>query len=63
MTHRPTQIERAFILAASGRVACVKDIRYALKAEGYVDDGQVGGKSIIKQLAKVIAEAKGKLAR
>jgi hypothetical protein len=60
MEYRPTQIERAFILAASGRVDSVADIKRALKAEGYLDEGQLHGSTITKQLSKLIAAAKGK---
>jgi hypothetical protein len=60
MTYRPTQLERAFILAASGSFISVGDLRRALKAEGYVEDGQLYGHSITKQLSKLIVRRKGK---
>lgn len=58
MTYRPTAVERAFILAASGHVSGVSEIRAALRAEGYPEEGQLHGGSIQKQLMKLIAKAK-----
>ena len=60
MTARPTVIERAFALAASGRMTSAKDLREALKGEGYSDDGQLSGPSIRAQLTKLIAGAREK---
>jgi hypothetical protein len=60
MDYRPTGVERAFILAASGRVRSVSEVRAALRSEGYPEDGQLSGTTISKQLAKLIAAAKPK---
>lgn len=60
MDYLPTIIERAFILAASGRVHSVEEIKEALKAEGYVEAGQLRGPTMAKQLRKLIAAAKAK---
>jgi len=60
MTFRPTVIERAFRLAASGKVNSVAEIRMAVKLEGYVDEGHLHGPAIPKQLMKVIADARTK---
>ena len=35
MGYRPTTIERAFMLAASGRFQTVPEVKQALQAEGY----------------------------
>ena len=61
MTQRPTLLERAFSLAASGKVNSVPEIRMALKQEGYSDEGHLHGRTISKQLTKLIAESKEKL--
>jgi hypothetical protein len=58
VTYRPTFIERAFTLAASGRISRTSDIRAALKAEGYSDEGQLYGRTIQQQLQKLMAKAK-----
>ncbi len=58
MTYRPTAIERAFILAASGRVSTLKEVRETLRSEGYSDEGQLYGGTMQKQLMKLIAKAK-----
>jgi hypothetical protein len=55
--YRPTVIERAFILAASGRFYRTSDIREALKSEGYLDEGQLRGPSITQQIRKLILAA------
>jgi len=46
---RPSAIERAFQLAKSGRCRSMRDIRMALRAEGY-PDYQLEGKVLIEQL-------------
>jgi len=56
MGGRITIIERAFALAASGRMTSIKDVRTTLKSEGYADDGQLYGRSIREQLTKLIVE-------
>ena len=58
MTYRPTQIERAFVLASSGKFATVEQIRKALKGEGYRHDGQLTGTTLTRQLMKLIAVAR-----
>jgi hypothetical protein len=58
MSDRPTKIERAFALAASGRMASIKDLRETLKSEGYSEDRQLSGRSIRAQLTKLIMEAR-----
>lgn len=55
--NRPTTIERAFQLAQSGQSASLQEIRARLGAEGY-SERQIEGPSLIKQLRKLIAEAK-----
>ena len=49
MTFRPTALERAFALAASGECAGVADVRKRLKAEGH-SDSQIIGVSLSRQL-------------
>jgi len=60
MDNRPTAIERAFMLAASGQVNSLDEIRDALKAEGFSVGGHLYGPTIKKQLAKMISAAKAK---
>lgn len=60
MVYRPTAIERAFIIAASGNVRTVGELREALKAEGYPEEGHLRGPSISNQLAKLIHASTGK---
>jgi hypothetical protein len=60
VTDRPTAIERAYILAASGRMNSVGEIKQALRAEGYTEKGQLYGHAVIKQLSTLIADAKAK---
>jgi hypothetical protein len=60
MTDRPTHLERAFALASSGRVGTMLEMRQALRSEGYSEEGQLHGRSIINQLMKLMAEAKAK---
>ena len=56
-----TRIERAFQLAASGKVSSVAEIRLVLKAEGYPEDRQLHGRAVTTQLVKTIAKARGAL--
>jgi glycine cleavage system regulatory protein len=51
MDIRTTALERAFILAISGRWDTVAQIRGALKDEGCADDGQIL-RTVAKQLTK-----------
>jgi hypothetical protein len=60
MDNRPTAIERAFTLAASGQVNNLHEIRDALKAEGFTVGGHLYGPTIQRQLGKMIAAAKAK---
>jgi hypothetical protein len=55
-----TLIERAFSLAATGRMNSVADIRTALRVEGYPDEGHLRARTLSRQLMKLIAEAKHK---
>jgi hypothetical protein len=55
MIERPTVLERAFSLAASGKVNSVAEIRMALRTEGYSDEGHFQGPALNKQLMKLIA--------
>jgi hypothetical protein len=57
MNDRPTELERAFELARSGRCGCVEDIRRRLKAEGYFA-AQVTGKALGRQLIALIKAAR-----
>jgi hypothetical protein len=59
MIDRPTIVERAFDLAKSGRVTRLGELRSVLRAEGYIDQGQLSGRSIRDQLVNLIADAKG----
>jgi hypothetical protein len=56
MDHRPTQLERAFQLAKSGRCGSVKDIRDQLRSEGY-STTQITGKTLAGQLQAHIQTA------
>jgi hypothetical protein len=60
MGYRPTTIERAYMLAASGRFQTVLEVKQALQAEGYPEEGQLYGLTMTKQLSKLIAAAKAK---
>ena len=54
---RPSTLERAFELAASGRFASVTEIRSRLAAEGYFT-AEVCGPLLCKQLMRIISEAR-----
>lgn len=60
MTDRPTQIERAFALAAGGIVSDTTELKKKLRSEGYPDDGQLYGRTLLAQLMKLITEANAK---
>jgi hypothetical protein len=63
MNDRPTELERAFQLARSGRCSCVEDVRHRLKSEGY-STLQITGKSLARQLLTLIQAAReSRLAR
>jgi hypothetical protein len=49
MTSDPTQLERAFSLARSGKYAGITEIRAQLRAEGY-SATQLEGPTLLKQL-------------
>jgi hypothetical protein len=53
MDHRPTELERAFQLAKSGRCGSVKDIRDQLRSEGY-STTKITGKTLASQLQALI---------
>jgi hypothetical protein len=56
MTHRPTDLERAFQLARSGRCGRVEDLRRQLRKEGYSVD-RLTGRTLVKQLQALIEAA------
>lgn len=59
MNHRPTCLERAFLLAESGTCGTLMGVRRQLKAEGYAH-GQISGGTVRNQLLKLIAARKAK---
>jgi hypothetical protein len=56
MELRPTELERAFQLAASGRPNSIDDIKLQLKNEHY-STAQITGKVLKKQLLALIQRA------
>jgi hypothetical protein len=56
VNHRPTDLERAFQLARSGRCGRVEDLRTQLRREGYSSD-RVTGRTLIRQLQALIQAA------
>ena len=58
MDQRMTELERAFQLARSGRVAGLTDIITTLKRDGY-SASQIEGPLLKRQLADVIKAARG----
>jgi hypothetical protein len=58
MSYHPTIVERAFILAASGKFGSVSEVRKALKQEGYGQEGHVHSRSISRQLTALINRAR-----
>jgi hypothetical protein len=58
MNHRPTDLERAFELARSGRCGRVEDLRTQLRKEGYSVD-RLTGRTLIKQLQALIQAGQG----
>jgi hypothetical protein len=58
MNHRPTDLERAFELARSGRCSRVEDLRTQLRKEGYSVD-RLTGRTLIKQLQALIQAGQG----
>jgi hypothetical protein len=58
MSMRPTIAERAFQLARTGEYLKVRDLKAALKREGYEQiDAHLGGASIAKPLRIICEEA------
>lgn len=60
MTQRPTVIERAFSLAATGGFETLKDIRMQLKSEGYWNDREIVGGTLVSQLSRLLSQSKFK---
>jgi hypothetical protein len=56
MRPHTTQLERAFVLAASGQVQTVSEVRRLLRREGYSTD-QIEGPLLIDQLQNLIENA------
>jgi hypothetical protein len=56
---RPTSTERAFELAASGRIASISDLRRALASEGH-SSAQVVGPHMLRQLRQLIQQARSR---
>jgi hypothetical protein len=54
---RPTTLERAFEMARSGDFASVREIRDALKAEGF-DALQMHGTSLERQIRQLCSDAR-----
>jgi hypothetical protein len=54
---RPSTLERALELAASGRLVSVTEIRSRLSAEGYFTE-EVHGPLLCKQLMSIMAKAR-----
>jgi hypothetical protein len=57
MTDRPTQIERAFLIAASGTVTTIRELKLKLRSEGYPEEGHLYGRAITMQLVILMGEA------
>ncbi len=57
MDHRLTALERAFILAQSGKFASVQDVKKQLRAEGFSVD-QITGRALSRQLTALIKAAR-----
>lgn len=62
MNDRPTPLERAFELAASGTYRSVDEIRAHLKREGF-DVAQLTGRTLANQLRHQIKQASEDRAR
>ena len=58
MDHNTSPLERAFQLAKSGEMESISDLKKRLKSEGY-SIAQIEGRTINKQLATLIRNAKG----
>ena len=56
---RRTATERAFEIAASGRVGSITDLRRALASEGH-SSTQVVGPQMLRQLRQLIEQAKSR---
>ena len=58
MTRHPTTIERAFELAASGKVGSLAELRRQLTREGFaLANAHVQGAALTKQLGAMIRQA------
>ena len=61
MEERPSVVERAFMVAKSGGVATIGELRAKLTAEGYDNVKQtLSGRSLSLQLTRMIVEARGR---
>ena len=61
MEERPSVVERAFMVAKSGSVATIAELRAKLAAEGYDNAKQtLSGRSLSLQLTRMIVEARGR---
>ena len=64
MTSHPTTIERAFELAASGKVGSLAELRRQLSREGFaLANAHVQGAALTKQLGAIIRSAVAEPAR
>jgi hypothetical protein len=59
MDHKLSAIERAFQIARTGHAPSVRDIKDALRKEGY-PPGQIEGASLARQLTAIITVAREK---
>jgi hypothetical protein len=57
MSHRPTELERAFTLARSGDYEGLDAVRKQLKAEGY-SGHQIEGPTLVRQLRELCLASK-----
>jgi hypothetical protein len=58
MNDRPTDLERAFELARSGRCGRIEDVRTQMRKEGY-SSHRITGRTLIRQL-QALMQAAGK---
>ena len=57
--HRPTVIERAFLLADTGRFVSASEIKLQLSSEGY-STTQITGPALLRQIRSVCISARKK---
>ena len=62
MDPRLTSLERAFILAGSGKYGSISELKKRLNAEGYSGD-QIMGTQLSRQLEALMDSSGGKAAR